>query len=298
MIEVHTCPACGEDAFQPFLTCPDHSISNEKFTLKQCAHCRLVVTSPRPETEDLYRYYLSDVYTSHTRAAKNILDRLYILARGFTLKWKSSLVARNTRVSKDKSVLDFGCGTAKFLQFMKGEEWDIAGIEPSRIARQNAPDSIQPLVVKSIDDLPPKKTYSAITLWHVLEHVHDLDGTLGALKERLQNDGTLFMAVPNHPCWDAKKYQSYWAGYDVPRHLWHFSQKSMVSLLTKNNLRLIEIIPMRLDAIYVSILSEKYLSKGKFTIAKMVRGAINGIRSNLSARNTKEYSSLIYVVKK
>jgi 2-polyprenyl-3-methyl-5-hydroxy-6-metoxy-1,4-benzoquinol methylase len=298
MIEVHTCPACGENGFKTFLTCPDHSISNEKFNLKQCAHCGLVATSPRPETEDLYRYYLSDVYTSHTRRAKNLLDKLYILARGFTLKWKSSLVARNTRVSGEKSILDFGCGTAQFLEFMKREEWNIAGIEPSHIARQNTHESIQPVVVKSIDDLPPKKTYSAITLWHVLEHVHDLDETLQALKERLQNDGTLFIAVPNHPCWDAKKYQSYWAGYDVPRHLWHFSRKSMELLLTKNNLRLIEIIPMRLDAIYVSILSEKYLLKGKLTTAKILKGAINGIRSNLSARKTMEYSSLIYVVKK
>lgn len=298
MIEVHTCPACAESSFNPFLTCPDHSISKENFTIKQCANCRLVVTSPRPEPEDLHRYYLSDLYTSHTKHAKNVLDILYILARGFTHRWKRSLVTGNTQVSRNKSILDFGCGTAQFLQAMRQKNWEIAGVEPSHVARQNAPESIQPVVVKSINDLSPQKTYNAITLWHVLEHVHDLDGTLRALKARLQNDGTLFIAVPNHLCWDAKRYESYWAGYDVPRHLWHFSQKSMERLLTKNNFRLIKIIPMRLDAIYVSILSEKYLSEHKFTIAKIFKGVINGIRSNLSARKTKQYSSLIYVVKK
>lgn len=298
MTEIQTCAACGENDFTPFLTCLDHSISNEKFDLKQCSNCGLVITSPRPEIGDLNRYYLSDVYTSHTSHPKNLVDRLYRFARTFTLKWKSSVVTQNTNPSNNKTLLDFGCGTGQFIESAARGGWQVAGVEPSHVARQNAPKDIQPAISKSIEGLAPEKTYSAITLWHVLEHVHDLDRVLQSLSTRLENDGTLFIAVPNHLSWDGKRYQSYWAGYDVPRHLWHFSQQSMERLLTKNNLRVTKIVPMRLDAIYVSILSEKYLSNGKLSIPKILKGVLNGIISNVKAHDTREYSSLIFIAKK
>jgi hypothetical protein len=103
--------------------------------------------------------------------------------------------------------------------------------------------------------------------------------------------------VPNYKSWDSNEYESHWAGYDVPRHLWHFSRETLAKLATKNGLRIAETIPMKLDAYYISLLSERY-REGNRGVMNIIKATINGTRSNLSARKNLEYSSLIYVIKK
>jgi 2-polyprenyl-3-methyl-5-hydroxy-6-metoxy-1,4-benzoquinol methylase len=297
MTEIHECPICEAKNFTPFLTCLDHSISKENFNLVECPTCKLLITNPRPSLEHLTQYYLSDTYTSHTKKDKNLFDKFYISARKFTLQWKAGLVNQYTHDKSDNSILDFGCGTGEFLNVKKRQGWQCHGIEPSTVARENANENIKTVIVPSIESLDSKNFFNAITLWHVLEHVHNLDETLHNLKNILGENGTLFIAVPNHKSWDGNYYKDYWAGYDVPRHLWHFSKRNMETLLNKNDFTLIDIVPMRLDAIYVSILSEKYLT-GRLTLSGFVKGIFNGIRSNISGMHTQEYSSHIYIAKK
>lgn len=296
MINVHTCPTCNGTNFSPFLTCTDHSVSHETFQLNRCAHCSLLITSPRPDNTQLGKYYLSQTYTSHIKQGKSLIDNVYLFARRFTLKWKLSLLQKNVPQSS-ANLLDFGCGVGEFLKASVKKGWTIAGVEPSEIARINADPSVFPSIVSSLKELTTElKRFDAITAWHVLEHVTDLNENIATLKNLLQPNGTMFIAVPNHNSWDAKHYANHWAAYDVPRHLWHFNLQSMTRLLTAHSLTVIKVLPMRLDAYYVSLLSEQYL--GNTNVTRFANAIINGARSNYLARKNSEYSSLIYIVRK
>lgn len=299
MIEINTCPICAGTSFSKLLTCQDHSISRENFSIIRCTNCELLITSPRPTTDQLHKYYESPAYTSHVGAAKTLFDRLYQTARNFTLRWKLSLIEQYSQTIESKSLLDVGCGTGEFLKTAKHHGWHTTGMEPSEPARQQAHPSVTKDIRPSLNDIVnERKQFATITLWHVLEHVEDPTYTLQELKQLLLHNGTIFIAVPNHSSLDAKYYNHSWAGYDVPRHLWHFNKKSMTCLLDKNNLKLHTIIPMRLDAFYVSLLSEKYKNKGSLTITAVVKAFFTALKSNFQASDTHEYSSLIYVIKK
>ena len=293
MIDIQQCPVCDGTNFSPFLACDDHAVSHETFSLIRCETCSHLITSPRPANDQLEKYYLSQNYTSHIKNGKTLIDNLYLLARRFTLKWKLSLVSKYTSLP-GKNLLDFGCGVGEFLKVASRNGWSISGVEPSKIARMNSDPHISPNIHPSLKELQSQK-FQAITAWHVLEHVPDLHETISILTKMLSPNGTIFIAVPNHNSWDAKHYRNHWAGYDVPRHLWHFNINSMTKLLRAHSLTVADTVPMRLDAYYVSLLSEQYL--GHTTFARLINATINGFRSNYNAHGNGQYSSLIYIVK-
>lgn len=294
MVAVNQCPVCGGKVFLPYLKCKDHTVSHETFQLIKCENCKLAITSPRPAPEDLGHYYLSDDYISHAKSSKSLFDKVYKTARLYTLKWKLNLVKENLRTKTKSTILDFGCGTGEFLQTCKQNGLVTTGVEPSDIARTHAAELTRGKVHSTLEEV--EGNFQVITLWHVLEHVPDLNDMLDQLKTKLEKDGIMFIAVPNHQSYDARIYQERWAGYDVPRHLWHFSEPTMNQLLKKHGLTLEKIIPMKLDAFYVSMLSEKHGS-GKSSIGGFIQGLINGLRSNYLAK-PNEYSSLIYLARK
>lgn len=297
MIYVNECPICHGTAFSPFLTCADHSVSHETFHILRCKTCQLLFTNPRPADDQLPKYYLSTNYTSHIKQGKSLIDWAYLLARTFTLKWKLTLL-KKYHSAPNGNLLDFGCGVGQFLKAAAANGWDPTGIEPSTIARTNADPVIAPYILSSLDEFNiQSKRFDIITAWHVVEHVSDLNHNIALLSQLLSDTGTIFIAVPNHNSWDARHYKDYWAAYDVPRHLWHFNIDSMTRLLSAHSLTVSAIIPMRLDAYYVSLLSEKYKT-GSFALSQIARTLINGFRSNLSARKNNQYSSLIYIAKR
>ena len=131
-------------------------------------------------------------------------------------------------------------------------------------------------------------------LWHVLEHIPNLQETLGNFKCWLKKEGELIIAVPNHKSWDAKYYQENWAAYDVPRHLYHFDKNSMSTLLDQHDFEITKIKPMWFDAFYVAMLSEKIKSGRK----KLLKGAIIGLLSNLHALfGNQEFSSQTFIIR-
>jgi 2-polyprenyl-3-methyl-5-hydroxy-6-metoxy-1,4-benzoquinol methylase len=289
------CPICQESRFIPYLSCQDHTVSHETFHLQQCTHCDFVLTNPRPDDKELSRYYQSEAYISHSNKSLTIVDHAYKLARRFTLKWKYKLVRKHT-VNEPKFILDYGCGTGAFLAECKKQNMHVAGVEPSLTARSQADKELHAEIVADIRQITDK-AFDAITLWHVLEHVTNLHETISALKDRLKENGTIFIAVPNLQSSDATEYREHWAGFDVPRHLWHFSQKTMKSNLELHDLKIVNVVPMRLDSYYVSLLSEKY-KNGKTSIPNMAKALLQGWRSNRAAQTTAEYSSLIYIARK
>jgi 2-polyprenyl-3-methyl-5-hydroxy-6-metoxy-1,4-benzoquinol methylase len=291
--EVEHCPVCNGQSFLPFLDCKDYTKSGEVFHVEQCSACGMVLTNPRPAQDAAALYYQSNQYISHKSVATSLLDSIYLIIRQFTLRWKYSLVKP---YFNHKTLLDIGCGTGSFLLQCAKAGITVMGVEPSSEARTQALQHKIP-VSDSLHSLP-NQAVDVITLWHVLEHIYDLPRTLQLLKEHLNEHGTIFIAVPNHESADAAYYQANWAAYDVPRHVWHFSKEHMKQLLENNGLRLLKIIPMKLDAFYVCLLSEKYKTNGKLTLRGALSGIIQGYASNKKARKDMNYSSLIYIVQK
>jgi SAM-dependent methyltransferase len=295
MQAVSQCPVCSGQAFERFLTCTDHTVSHETFDLIRCIACNFVITSPRPPEHQLGTYYVSEDYHSHSRNSKGIFHNLYRLVRLFTLSWKVNIIKTNTPNQTSATILDFGCGTGEFLLECKKSGYNIQGVETSEIARQNAQEEVRKNISSTLQTI--NNSFDIITLWHVLEHLPDLNETITQLKTRLKENGTMFIAVPNHLSKDAIRYKQNWAGYDVPRHLWHFSESTLKELALKHGLAVEKIIPMKLDAFYVSMLSEKYLT-GRQNTTTFIKGFLQGLKSNLSAWRSNQYSSLIFIIRK
>lgn len=270
----------------------DHSVSEEEFILRQNSKYGYLETDPRPSLEQLPNYYKSEDYISHTDSKRNVFEKAYHLVRTFSLKQKLMLI--NSFASEEKNVLDVGCGTGDFLATALKNGWSVSGIEPNEQARTIANTKTNNSVF-DVDKLLEfdAASFNVITLWHVLEHLPNLEEQINILKKLLKPHGTLIIAVPNHKSYDAYYYNAYWAAYDVPRHLWHFDKKSISKLFDTVSMKVIKVKPMYFDAFYVSLLSEKFKS-GKMNV---IKGFWIGLLSNIKSLRTKEASSLIYIIK-
>lgn len=270
----------------------DHSVSGDNFELRYNDALKMLETFPQPSAEKLPDYYKSEDYISHTDAKRNVFEKVYHFVKGIALKRKLKLI--NEVSGSGKSLLDVGCGTGDFLQIAATSGWKISGIEPNDQARDIANKKTKASVFDT-DQLSKFEAHSfdVITLWHVLEHLPNLDQHFSIFKNLLSPNGVLIIAVPNYRSYDAKLYKEFWAAYDAPRHFWHFSQDSIKRLGARVEMNLVKTIPMKFDSFYVSLLSEKYKS-GKMDF---IKGFWNGWRSNWKARTSGEYSSLIYVLK-
>lgn len=281
------------EAKQAELKCKDYSVSGEYFELKYNSDLDILITTPQPKSEVLGQYYKSEDYISHTDAKRNVFEKVYHLVKQIALKRKLNLI--NSFAKGEKTLLDVGCGTGDFLLTAKQNNWKIFGIEPNDQARALAIKKVGTYVYNVEGSKTFQKEYfDVITLWHVLEHLPNLDEQIQLYKSLLKPNGRLVIAVPNYKSYDAAYYKSFWAAYDVPRHLWHFSKLGMSRLLANHQIKLVKTLPMIFDAFYVSMLSEKYKtgSMNVFNAFKI------GLQSNLKAKRSGEYSSLIYIAKK
>lgn len=304
METLKNCPVCNHDKLNPFLSCIDYTVSRETFKIVQCASCGFRFTNPRPEEKEIGKYYQAEEYISHSDTRKGLVNKLYQIVRNHTIKEKVKLINRLIPNSQPQapSLLDIGCGTGEFLNACKKDGWEITGIEPSEIARKNAENKygITPFVPERLFEISEKKL-NVITLWHVLEHVYQLDKTIEQISRILADDGILIVALPNCDSFDARKYKECWAAWDLPRHIFHFTKKDIETLFKKYNFRIIEVLPMKFDSYYVSLLSEKYKNarlpnaQGSYNL---LSGFWNGFKSNLLAgKNENGFSSQIYILK-
>jgi 2-polyprenyl-3-methyl-5-hydroxy-6-metoxy-1,4-benzoquinol methylase len=296
MKRVHytTCPVCSSLAINPLLTVKDHSVSREDFVVWQCSHCSLRFTQDVPDEEIIAPYYQSPDYISHSNTRTGLLNQLYQKVRKYTLQQKASLIIEYT--TEKGSLLDIGAGIGAFLNVMQHRGWRVTGIEPDEGARGQANKLFDITLQEAsvLQHLPPT-AYDAITLWHVLEHVHSLHEYVEHLKNLLKPGGRIFIAVPNYTSLDADNYSSHWAAYDVPRHLYHFTPKAMDVLMKEHSLKILAQKPMWFDAFYISLLSSKY-KNGK---TSWLSAVITGLRSNIKALfHKKACSSLIYIIAK
>lgn len=273
---------------ETFLETKDYAVSGEMFRLKHDPGLDMLITEPRPD--DITQYYQSNSYISHTDSFETFSDRLYHLVKKYMLWKKVRLLERYTQ--GPGKVLDIGSGTGDFLRMARKRNWSIAGVEPNTLARGLANEK-QVQLYRNIQEVEGDD-YDAVTLWHTLEHLPDLDDYIRKFKQHLTSDGAIFVAVPNFRSLDAKIYKEYWAAYDVPRHLWHFSQAAIKEIFERHEMQIERQIPLLFDAYYIALLSEQYKNGRN----RYFHAFLNGLRSNLAAWNSSEYSSLLYVIKR
>jgi 2-polyprenyl-3-methyl-5-hydroxy-6-metoxy-1,4-benzoquinol methylase len=294
LVHYNNCPVCGSAAISTVLSVRDYTVSNEVFPIAECSDCTFRFTQDVPDEAGTARYYKSENYISHTNTSKGLVNNLYQRVRKKTLKQKRKLIEDTVGISKG-NLLDVGAGTGAFANEMQQAGWQVTGLEPDAdariVAKKDFGVELSPI---NIFYNLPDSSFDAITMWHVLEHVHDLNGYVAKLKLVLKKNGCLFIAVPNYTSKDAAIYKEYWAAYDVPRHLYHFSPKAMQLLMEKHGLEIAAYKAMWYDSFYVSMLSSKY-KNGKTNLAASF---FNGVRSNLKAMGeVKKCSSVIYIIR-
>ena len=263
----------------------DHFLTKEKFKIQTTSVPGLLQTNPTPTKEDINKYYKSERYISHNSRKRGVFFFFYRLLRSVNFYTKYRFLSR---ANDNRNVLDFGSGEGYFLNMLKKRGLNACGVDPSVT-------SLLPNVYKSIfaEQLNSQK-FSHITAWHSIEHVHELEKTISRMYDLLDEKGAIIVATPNYLSFDARYYKSFWAAYDVPRHLWHFDKKSLKEVFENKGFKLIKSRPMLLDAYYVSLLSESY----KKSIFKIFKSVFVGTISNTLAFFTKEYSSNVFVFKK
>ncbi|GGN15139.1 methyltransferase [Dyadobacter beijingensis] len=291
------CPVCQQSSFSNYLNVEDYTVSHKEFTIQQCNSCYFLFTNPRPSESTIGAYYESQDYISHHDEAKDLMSKVYTSVRNHTIEQKVKLI--NSLVQPKGKLLDIGCGTGNFLSAVKQDGWQTFGTEPDAGARDIASKRVGATIFGSIEeDTLGAEQFDIISMWHVLEHVHKLNETIDWLQKHLKPNGRIIIAVPNPQSYDAVKYGRFWAAYDVPRHLYHFTRATMKNLVQRHGLAVKKILPMWFDSFYVSMLSTKY----KHTKMNIVESALTGFQSNLKGRSSTDKdlntSSLIYIISK
>ncbi len=271
---------------EPVLKCKDHTLTGEVFELRKAKDFDILVTHPQPELDKLPSYYKSENYISHTDSKKGFLDKIYQHVKNHMLSKKLGWI--NTQKPSTGKILDIGAGTGDFLLAAKNHGWEVYGAEPNLNARKLAAEKSLQLQVDTSKF--PSHNFDVITMWHVLEHVPDLEKQIKELHRLLKPDGLLIIAVPNFRSYDAQRYKENWAAYDVPRHLYHFSPKALNKFFATTGFSLRLQKGLIFDSFYVSLLSEKYASGSP----NIFRGFLTGLISNFRAKKSGNYSSLAY----
>jgi 2-polyprenyl-3-methyl-5-hydroxy-6-metoxy-1,4-benzoquinol methylase len=272
-----------------YIKVKDYSVSKEDFELLIDEELQLLKTYPQPSLQALPKYYESEDYISHTDGKRSLFEKLYQFIKSYSLKKKISLI--NSLHPEKGKLLDIGAGTGDFLVIAKAVGWQTMGIEPSEKAKKTAIS--KGISLENNSQTIKNQQFDVITMWHVLEHVPNVEQQIQELKRLLKPKGTIIIAVPNFKSFDAKYYGSYWAAYDAPRHLWHFSKIAIEKIFAKQDLQLINTLPLVFDSFYVSLLSEKYKNRRM----NFIKAFWIGFQSNRKAKTTNEYSSHIYVIK-
>ncbi len=294
-IHYNECPVCSSNHIQKLLDIQDYTVSQEIFEVWHCSKCTFRFTQNIPTADNIGPYYQSANYISHSDTQDGFIHRCYHMVRNYTLQLKRKLIQETTG-KQIGDLLDVGAGTGAFSKVMKNAGWAVTGLEPDETARKNALE-INELQLLSPDNLYKisPESFDAITMWHVLEHVHDLQGYLEKYHSILRKNGRLIIAVPNYTSYDASVYQQYWAAYDVPRHLYHFSPESMSMLADKKGFKINSIRPMWFDSFYVSMLSEQYKTGGNQYLSAFWTGLLSNLKTIF---DHKKCSSVIYILEK
>lgn len=289
---MNKCPLCANKQTEHYLSSKDYFLSGEPFDLFKCSQCGLIFTHPFPDEKNIHKYYKSVQYFSHPHKRVSLTGKMYDWVKNRNIRAKFEIIHQFKPKGK---LLDIGCGSGDFIHYGKKIGWEVCGLEPDEEARKFAAAKTGENILHPEQTLSLESaSFDVITLWHVLEHVYDLDKQLTEITRLAKGDALIVVALPNHRSHDAKTYGSFWAAWDLPRHLYHFDPNSIAYLFAKHGYSQVKTLPMKWDAYYVALLSEKY----KYKRQNYIRAIWRAFISNRKAAHTNHYSSLIYCFKK
>lgn len=211
------CPLCGSREVQRFLKAPDRFHGRRvEYQLMRCGSCSVVWQENPPAPENMGEHYGADY------------DRSVAAAGDSPERWRDRVQVIAGQKSGG-SLLDLGCSSGGFLKAMQGPAWKLHGIEMSpEVARRAEEASGGEVFVGEILDAPyPPASFDVITCFHVLEHVYDPRAVLSKVQECLKPGGIFYIMIPNIDSAGARMFRSYWYALELPRHLYHFTPKSL-----------------------------------------------------------------------
>jgi 2-polyprenyl-3-methyl-5-hydroxy-6-metoxy-1,4-benzoquinol methylase len=295
MIHHARCPLCLSEMIAVKFECTDHFISKEVFAIAGCGNCGFLFTQDCPDEDVISGYYESEEYISHSDTNAGLLNKLYHLIRELMLIRKRGIIEKATGMKKG-SLLDIGSGTGHFGGMMKKAGWKVKAIEINEKTRLNSAitfglDVYSPSEISDLE----QESLDCITLWHVLEHLHDPEDYISKIHALLKPGGICLVALPNSSSFDEKFYRRFWAAFDVPRHLWHFDPSTFRHFSEKSAFKIESQSVLPFDVFYISILSEKYRGSKFPFIQGLIRGSWFALLSFFSRSGS---SSIVYILRK
>lgn len=234
------CPLCGETGAQEWLRAPDRLHGRrQNYTLARCPACSVVWLSDPPKADELYQHY-TDAYHK------------LISEAGETSPWRwQSRKEELTQFKGSGALLDLGCSSGSFLESLRGESWELFGIEMSaECARRAELRSGAKVFVGDILDAPfPPESFDVITCFDVLEHLYEPRRVMAKITEWLRPGGIFYVFVPNIDSAEARVFRSYWCGLELPRHLFHYSPASLAFLAKSVGLEKVSLTTTRNPAV-------------------------------------------------
>lgn len=238
------CPVCGRPGAQPWLQAPDRLHGRRQtYTLLRCSGCSLVWLNHPPTPEEMHLHY-TDAY-----------HRL-ISAGGCDAQARWGF--RKTAIAQYKqsgALLDLGCSSGAFLEFMRDKRWKLYGIEmsPEAAREAEAQSEAKVFVGDVLDAQFPKESFDAITCFDVFEHLYKPRQVMSRVKEWLKPDGIFYVLVPNIDSAEGRVFGSYWHGLEIPRHLFHYTPTSLRRLAESSGLQTISLETHRNPAVGTSL---------------------------------------------
>ncbi|MEW6442566.1 MAG: class I SAM-dependent methyltransferase [bacterium] len=231
-METVSCNICSSCSQTRLTRCRDQVFGHsEEFQLVRCNDCELVYLSPRPEKNEMGKYYPP----GYQQEIRKLIDRLRgdpILRRGLEMLARRRLPPRKP----PGRVLEVGCSFGDYLGYLRRNGWDVEGIEldpdASRYARE-ADLAVHEGDAERILPTLPSGRFDVVALWHLIEHLYDPLAALQEIGRVLKPGGLLLMELPNFASLLAGRLGQAWFPLEVPRHLYHFTPVTISRLLSR-----------------------------------------------------------------
>lgn len=293
--EVGRCPICGAAGCEQHAVCVDYVISHESYTLGRCPDCGMVFTCQPPDETEMTGYDKLGLKLQLGDNPTGLVHKLYWHARSIMLRRKAGLIEMFSGRNSG-NLLNYGAKTGFFSSFMEDRGWNVTSVEKYHEERFFSLENFHHRMI-SVSDMQTLKpqAFDIVTMWHVFEHNREPESLLERFHTLLRPAGLLVVACPNLTSTDAVHYGPYWAGYDVPRHLWHFTPLTITRMAEKCGFTLMHHEPLPFDSFYISILSEQNMGHGLAFVRGMYHGLVSWLKSK---QNRGRSSSLVYVFRK
>jgi SAM-dependent methyltransferase len=241
---IEGCPLCGHASPKKWLVAPDRFHGrHENYRLVRCPGCWLVWQSDPPRAEEMHLHYTDSYHRLISAAGETSPHR-----------WQGHKKIL-TQFKQGGALLDLGCSSGAFLEFVKGESWKLSGIEMSAdCARRAETRTGARVFVGDILDAPfPQESFDVITCFDVLEHLYEPLKVMTKVREWLKPGGVFYVQVPNIDSAEARVFRTYWHGLELPRHLFHYSPASLKFLAESAGLREVSLETQRNPAVGTSL---------------------------------------------